>query len=481
MIGKGAENISKIYLGSNAVSKIYLGEELVFGGGPQYFYVVHSASGLIERHIAEPHFNLYSLVSDGYNYEGYSLSIGVDDNYAGDYALALKNGTFETDYPNVQWVDDKLQDINFVAWDGTTLTATGRDGTKTRHGTRTTYISTERADDMTPVGGAVYYLIEDDASKYKKTLLAMFSASKDENGAYNAFGIFFPVSTNIYQAITIKIDGVEESARLGSTFTITTRINGTQTNYQLKQANVGYRFYCLNNPSLVYGKGLYEQFAEYTNHAVKVVVTTMDGMEIVRYLAFSVGDRTDGSLLWSTPVEYLESTGTQYIDLPMDVASGTFFEVDMTFIPKYTNTSRYSVFSAKPYQQFEGQFYSLNAQNAITYASTIGSKSTSGEWGGVVGEKTHYILSTTGKTNNQGVYTELLRPLTATITAFRIFGSYRNTSRYPIAFVNYKITAGTQVLYDLTPVKIGTIGYMFDLVESNLYANAGTGDFVLPT
>lgn len=34
MIGKGAENISKIYLGSNAVSKIYLGNELVFGGQP---------------------------------------------------------------------------------------------------------------------------------------------------------------------------------------------------------------------------------------------------------------------------------------------------------------------------------------------------------------------------------------------------------------------------------------------------------------
>lgn len=179
-------------------------------------------------------------------------------------------------------------------------------------------------------------------------------------------------------------------------------------------------------------------------------------------------------------IAYLESTGTQYIQLPMDVAKGTFFELDMYLIPRYAHTSKYSVLSASPYTQFEAKFYSRNSSTgAITYDSTIGTKSTSGAWGGSVDEEIHYILSTTGKTNNAGTYTALSRPLTADITNFRLFGGYRNSSRYPIAFRKVKITAGTTVLYDLKAVRVGSVGYMYDEVSGELFGNSGTGSFTL--
>lgn len=194
-------------------------------------------------------------------------------------------------------------------------------------------------------------------------------------------------------------------------------------------------------------------------------------------------------LVWSstpTPppydaeIEYLQSSGTQYINLPMNVAKNTYFEVDMYLIPRYVDANKYHVMSANPYVQYEASFYSINTSTGnITYSSIIGNKSTSGAWGGIRDTLTHYILSTEGKTNDAGTYTALSRPLTAAITGFRLFGSYRNTSRYSVAFKSVKITAGTTVLYNLKAVRVGTVGYMYDTISGELFGNNGSGSFTL--
>jgi hypothetical protein len=35
------------------------------------------------------------------------------------------------------------------------------------------------------------------------------------------------------------------------------------------------------------------------------------------------------------------------------------------------------------------------------------------------------------------------------------------------------------IVLDLIPVRVGTIGYMYDSVSGTLFGNAGTGDFIL--
>lgn len=186
------------------------------------------------------------------------------------------------------------------------------------------------------------------------------------------------------------------------------------------------------------------------------------------------------ALPYDAEVEYLQSSGTQYINLPMSVAKSKYFEVDMYFRPIYKNTQTIAVMSARPYAQFEATFYSYNSSTGkITYASRIGNVTTSGAWNGIVGRENHFILSTEGKTNDKGTYTALSRPLTAAITGFKLFGSYQNASRYPIAFHKVKITAGTTVLYDLVSVRKDGVGYMYDTISRELFGNGGTGSFTL--
>lgn len=185
-------------------------------------------------------------------------------------------------------------------------------------------------------------------------------------------------------------------------------------------------------------------------------------------------------LPYDAEVEYLQSSGTQYINLPMSVAKNTYFEVDMYYRPIYKDTNTYAIMSSNSYTQFELTFYSYNSSTeVVTYASRVGNSSTSGAIHGVVGQENHCIISTTGKTDYNGTYTSLSRPLAAAITGFRLFGTYRNANRYPVAFHKVKITAGTTVLYNLLSVRKDGVGYMYDTVSGELFGNNGSGSFTL--
>jgi hypothetical protein len=43
----------------------------------------------------------------------------------------------------------------------------------------------------------------------------------------------------------------------------------------------------------------------------------------------------------------------------------------------------------------------------------------------------------------------------------------------------FRIYDGSNLLIDLIPVKVGTIGYMFDKLSNQLFANEGSGNFTL--
>lgn len=187
---------------------------------------------------------------------------------------------------------------------------------------------------------------------------------------------------------------------------------------------------------------------------------------------------------YDAEIEYLESSGTQYIQLACNVSTGTYFAVGGVIIPIYTSAQQdYTIFGANPYSQFEVAFYKKNnTTNRITYSSIIGGLGAAGGvgggWGGVVGTEVSLELSTTEKVIN-GVHTSISRPLSGNITAFRIFGGYQNTNRYPIRIKSFYIKKGNDTLYDLIPVRISQVGYMYDKISKQLFGNSGTGSFIL--
>jgi hypothetical protein len=189
-----------------------------------------------------------------------------------------------------------------------------------------------------------------------------------------------------------------------------------------------------------------------------------------------VWEKSSPALPYDAQVEYLQSSGTQYINLPLSVAKGTYFEVGGEMIALHPSNSKYSIFSANPYQQCEARFYS-SASNVNTYDSFFGNVSTSGGWGMAVGQKQTFMLSTTGIETSNGTSKTLSRPLTAAITAFRIFGGYRNSNRFPTKFCSFYIKVGDTLVYDLIPVRKDGVGYMYDKISKELYGNAGSGSF----
>ena len=197
-----------------------------------------------------------------------------------------------------------------------------------------------------------------------------------------------------------------------------------------------------------------------------------------------VWEKSSPALPYDAQVEWLSSTGGQYIQLPLTVPKATFFQVEFDCIPVYLSVSynnRYGIFGGSPYQQCECSFYSGSA-SAITYGSYLGTKNASGAVGVTPDVKNHVIFSTTqihtytedGDITNRSV----ARPLTANITAFRVFGAYRYANyRYPIKYCNFKITVGDTLVYDLIPVRKDGVGYMYDRVSQTLFGNDGTGSF----
>lgn len=186
------------------------------------------------------------------------------------------------------------------------------------------------------------------------------------------------------------------------------------------------------------------------------------------------------SLAYDSEVEYLESTGTQYIDLPLSVPAGTYMDVVFTAICLHPNNNNYGLWGTYPQNQFSSWFYSYNSETNFSLMSTmVGTQSTNGGYNLRVGKPSTVKISTTGVTEYNGTFTSLNRPLTSDVTSLRIFGVTESNNRYPIRISMFRVHVGDELVYDLIPVRIGNKGYFYDLISRVLFGNAGTGDFVL--
>lgn len=465
-----------IYVG-NTKYKMYVGSTpRKFQTEKEYFYVFHSATGIIERHKMQNHFNLYELVSEGYIYDGYSFSIGIDDNYIGDYSLALKNGTFEIDYPNIEWVDDKIQDVNFTSYDGTTISKTGRNGSKSMHGNHATYISTEKANDMTPIPGAIYYLIEVDASKYGRFSIVKVGASKDAEGKYNCFAVVAKIATGNQQSLNVYINGVKvENGKTLTSFTCSYYLNGTRKSYTISQSVLGYRFFTLRSDLLYYGAGVTEAFEDNTNYAIRMVWVSIDGMEQDHVLVLHTGNRTDDTLKTANPSEYLELTGTQWIDTGLTFNSVDDFEL---------------VFDVAP-----TRFYNYNPIHCINNGTTNESWiDSSGKYAyrQASVRSNNFALTLNQRVKIRNVYKNgkcdiyIDDTLKQSITCNPV--SLENTLWlfHRVAYAELKvywvyIYKNGELVMGLQPIKSGNNGYFLDYVNDKIIYNSGTGDFVLPS
>ena len=189
------------------------------------------------------------------------------------------------------------------------------------------------------------------------------------------------------------------------------------------------------------------------------------------------------NLLWQrlpydAEIEYLESSGTQYINIPNVIPTNydNTFETKITFLGYSSTNSWIGWFSA--YKDEQSNTYRI-IRNSTTNTSVLiynGTKASGGGTQTAVSIGTTYdikIYPTYALFNNTRANLSTTRG--NQITAYlRLFagGSI-------LRFYNFKYTKGNEVILDMIPVRVGQVGYMYDKVSGQLFGNSGTGNFIL--
>ena len=183
-----------------------------------------------------------------------------------------------------------------------------------------------------------------------------------------------------------------------------------------------------------------------------------------------------GTLPYDAEIEYIESTGTQYIDTGVTFAYGTDV-IEMSLNIAITS----------------GSSRQLNGANGFLYFGVNASSKfeVSGTAAGTYNNSFHnwYLHSITGKkitgVIDGGVYSGGSTVNTNTsiynLCLFAIGGTNGAAAQL---FIKQKLKAAVikkngKVVKDFIPVRVGQVGYLYDRVSGTLFSNAGTGSFTL--
>lgn len=188
------------------------------------------------------------------------------------------------------------------------------------------------------------------------------------------------------------------------------------------------------------------------------------------------------ALPYDAEIEYLEGTGTQFIDTGIAPSS------TIKTVLKFSIKNGFS-FSAASF--LFGSAYSGSSYYSVALASSTAIR---------VPKNTSFTNCTIPSINYDEVHTISYKPgeikydgqsvgtysgkLTSSTVDIRLFGRYGNTvdNRTIISYLcvhGYEVYDGESKILDLIPVRVGQVGYMYDKVSGQLFGNAGTGSFTL--
>lgn len=201
-----------------------------------------------------------------------------------------------------------------------------------------------------------------------------------------------------------------------------------------------------------------------------------------------------------TPLEYIQSTGTQYIDTGIaftDALKAYPFVVDFTvaLTQSYT-TKTFAYFAGGPVrvmQNLQLRWGTAEGQNIYMYVSGGGQADGAGAGRYAAYEPVHlrYEFDTDGKYSISGDFSReninlpgdnYLKTSTQTIFLFkaRATESYDGTTTTaPVRVYRWSYESNGVKLRDFIPVlDINGVACMYDLVTHTFFYNAGTGNFI---
>lgn len=232
-----------------------------------------------------------------------------------------------------------------------------------------------------------------------------------------------------------------------------------------------------------------QQYGRY--FAVLEITAQADGTADVQMLALSEGGAAEEPEPPTPPtptpedydaeIEYLESSGTQYIDTGIECTSDLKVQFEGLVTTNVNAGACGGINTTSPYFRHHwspsgNAFYWIQrdtaVQSSVTYTSS---------------KNTLYNI-TVDPANGTAIINGTSKTFTALPSSYTTGQNYFLFARKasdgavqsrPCRFVSFKMWRDDILLRDFIPVRVGQVGYMYDRVSGELFGNAGTGTFTL--
>lgn len=249
---------------------------------------------------------------------------------------------------------------------------------------------------------------------------------------------------------------------------------------------------------IVDGKSLSLKLTAPSGKSVKddSVVVTMDGVDITNDVYTASTDTIDipavtgdivivaTSVNYDAEIEYIQSSGTQWIDTGVVWADGYRYELKAEFLQNGGNfdsilgarqTQGGNKFSVPLALQQDNRPYLQVAEGqAIASNTTLGLYTFKGSQSGAA-----LSIEVNGTTASGTVAGNA----TAATVSLYMFARHRddnaNNSAAVAKLYYCKIWNGNTLVRDFIPVRVGQVGQLYDKVSGDFFANIGTGSFTL--
>ena len=196
------------------------------------------------------------------------------------------------------------------------------------------------------------------------------------------------------------------------------------------------------------------------------------------------GDRKMMKLLpYDAEVEYLESTGTQWVDTGVTMTHDLFDSAETTITVLPTGKQSYTHnFFGDGTSWYDG--YTFGNLEDYRLQASNGFKATQGPI------KFSSILPKTLTVNKNGfaidsevaqINKDSSRGTSGTLILFgcRRNGVFFTTTPFAGRIYSAKMVSNGVSIFDFIPVRVGDVGYMYDRVSGQLFGNQGTGAFII--
>lgn len=177
-------------------------------------------------------------------------------------------------------------------------------------------------------------------------------------------------------------------------------------------------------------------------------------------------------LPYDAEVEYLEGDGNSYIDTGIIVTNTDAINAVVMFLSKSGDNMLFGSASSNV-----GIWVEIYANNTwyVRFGSTSSSSHTA--YANVNNIKRIKLSIDGFFVNNNYIF----RPNYSSMPnqTLALFSNATRTNYMKGRIYSFSITNGDNYRLDFIPVRVGTVGYMYDRVSGQLFGNQGTGDFIL--